>query len=175
MSLSLKHIFSTKDSNWSFMIACLEDAFPEDERRSSLDMIRLLSNSPISYHVILKDALPVGVFNTWDLLLFRYIEHFAIIPSLRGKGLGQQILYNYVHQVNPPVILEVELPNTLLNQRRVEFYKKTGFALCEREYVQPPYDRTKKPVSLKLMEYGNQLLPERFDEVVDLLRRTVYM
>ncbi len=174
MNLNLNSIHSVSDPVWSFVTACLEEAFPDDERRTFESLASLLNCPEITCHVIVLDDNPIGVFNTWDLSLFRYIEHFAIVPSLRGKGFGKRVLHEYVQQVSPPIILEVEPPISSIAQRRIQFYENEQFVLCPNTYCQPAYDSCKKPVALKLMEYGNRLLPDRFDEVVDLLYQKVY-
>jgi len=174
MNLKLNPIRSLSDPAWLFVTACIEEAFPIDERRSSESLAALLNYSEMVCHVIVLDDHPIGVFNTWDLSLFRYIEHFAIVPALRGKGFGKRVLHDYVRQVTPPVILEVEPPVSTIAQRRIQFYENEDFVLCPNTYYQPAYDAYKKPVALKLMEYGNRLLPDRFDQVVDLLHQKVY-
>ena len=174
MNLKLNSIQSPSDPVWFFVTACLEEAFPVAERRSSESLAALFNHSEMTCQVILLDDTPIGVFNTWDLSLFRYIEHFTIVPSLRGKGFGKRVLHDYVRQVPPPVILEVEPPISTIAQRRIQFYENEEFVLCPNAYCQPAYDACKKQVTLQLMEYGNRLLPDRFDQVVDLLYQKVY-
>jgi GNAT superfamily N-acetyltransferase len=174
MNLKLNPIHSLSDPVWYFMTACLEEAFPVAERRSSESLAALLNHSEMTCNVIVLDDHPIGILNTWDLSLFRYIEHFAIVPSQRGKGFGKWMLHDYIHEVTPPVILEVEPPDSSIAQRRIQFYENEGFVLCSNVYCQPAYDTCKKTVALKLMEYGNCLLPDRFDQVVDLLYQKVY-
>lgn len=174
MRLELSSIHSISDTFWLFMLDCLEETFPINERRSPTSLAMLLSRSEINFQVILSNNQPIGVFNTWNLSLFRYIEHFAIVPYLRGNGFGQRLLHDYVHQSTTPVIIEVEPPVSFLAQRRIQFYENEGFVLCSNAYCQPAYDVGKKPVTLNLMEFGHQLLPERFDQVVDLLHQKVY-
>jgi GNAT superfamily N-acetyltransferase len=174
MNLKLNPIRSLSDPEWSFLNACLEESFPVDERRSSESLAALLNHSEMVCHVIELDDNPIGVFNTWNLSLFLYIEYFAIVPSFRGKGFGKRVLHDYVTQVTPPVILEVEHPDSSINERRIQFYENEKFVLCPNPYYQPAYNACKKPVALKLMEYGNRLLPDRFNQVVDLLYQKVY-
>jgi GNAT superfamily N-acetyltransferase len=174
MNLNLISVSSVSDPNWLFLISCLEEAFPVNERSSSASLASLLNLTEMKCHLIVLDNDPIGIFNTWNLSLFRYIEYLAIVPSMRGKGFGKRVLHDFVHQTISPVILEVEPPVSYTAQRRIRFYEHEGFVLCPDAYCQPAYDADRSPLLLQLMEYGNQLLPDHFDQVVDLLYQKVY-
>jgi GNAT superfamily N-acetyltransferase len=174
MDFKLLSVSSVSDPYWLFLTSCLEETFPVNERRSSASLASLLNRAEMKCHLIVLDNDPIGIFNTWNLSLFRYIEHFAIVPSLRGKGFGKCVLHDFVQQAISPVILEVEPPVSSTAQRRIQFYEHEGFVLCPKAYCQPAYDADRSPLKLQLMEYGNQLLPDHFDQVVDLLYQKVY-
>ena len=73
-----------------------------------------------------------------------------------------------------PFVLEVELPDTDIARRRIAFYERIGFVLCEKHYLQPPYNEGFPAVPLRLMEYGGQLTKTDFDQVAHTLHRVVY-
>ena len=71
-----------------------------------------------------------------------------------------------------PIVLEVEPPTTETARRRIAFYERNGFSLCERAYVQPPYRPWEETegLTLLLMTTAPDFLEEHFDEV----RATIY-
>jgi|YelNatPaOPRAMG01_1025707.scaffolds.fasta_scaffold01574_19 GNAT superfamily N-acetyltransferase len=176
MDLSFRVICSTDDLLWSFMINCLEEAFPGNERRSPQQMAFLLDEPAFSASILMLDGSPVGIFNVWHLDSFHYIEHFAIIPSFREMGIGTTALHQFISRVDTNVIIEVEKPTSTLNKRRIAFYERNGFFLCPVEYVQPPYDRGKEAVPLHLMMYGVASAPTASDgeKIKQLLYERVY-
>ncbi len=59
-------------------------------------------------------------------------------------------------QAPRPIILEVELPTTILSERRVGFYQRLGFRLWENvQYQQPAYHNDGNAIPMKLMSYGD--------------------
>ena len=95
-----------------------------------------------------------------------YVEHFATVPEVRGKGIGSEVLGLLAQQYTVPLVLEVELPVEELAQRRVGFYRRNGFVLWENSpYVQPPYQKECQPIALHLMVRG-----EGLDEAADFER-----
>lgn len=154
MNSSFQVIHSVEDSLWPFMMSCLEEAFPLNERRSDQQMVLLLNEPSFSPYVLMVDNSAVGILNVWHLELFDYIEHFAMIPSMRGKGVGSFMLRQFLQQVDSRVVIEVEKPTSEQNKRRISFYEQHGFSLCPVDYVQPPYDQKKEAVPLLLMMFG---------------------
>lgn len=116
----------------------------------------------------------VGLFGVWQLAGFRFIEHFAVSPQARGKGVGKIILEEVIHAWAQPILLEVEPPFSETNQRRIAFYERAGFCLNLLEYHQPPYSRDKPWVPLHLMSLPAVLSDTAFGQVREQLYRVVY-
>lgn len=74
--------------------------------------------------------------NSWDFGDFVFVEHFAVADIMRGKGFGSEILKNFCRDVQRPVVLEVELPNTAEAIRRI-VYERHGFNVVSQTYMQP--------------------------------------
>ena len=115
-----------------------------------------------------------GFITWWDFGDFVYGEHFAMLPECRGAGIGGEVIDRVVADAGKPVVLEVELPTNDTARRRIGFYERHGFTLCDAEYVQPPYDAGGEGVPMRLMSHGMPLDAETFERVRDTLYAEVY-
>ena len=152
------------------------DSFPEDERRDTTEWVRLsFTPRPFSNFIILCDAHPAGFITAWDMGSFAYVEHFAVDVARRSSGIGGAALDGFCLRAAGPVVLEVELPTAgATAARRIEFYKRHGFQLCEKRYMQPPYRPGGRSVELKLMWRGDLDMEGGYDDVVRRIHRNVY-
>lgn len=167
-------VVSSEHPHWHFLVSCYLEAFPADERRPLPDLETLLQRSDFWCNILLKADEPVGLFLSWELSGFRYIEHFAIAHAFRGQIIGKTALNKYLGMSNLPVVLEVEPPECEINSRRIRFYEREGFELCKQQFIQPPYAPGQNSVELRLMEWGGTLLKQNFEQVKNELYRTVY-
>ena len=79
-----------------------------------------------------------GILLYWEGPGFRYVEHFAIAPELRGGGVGARALAELCGQ-GIPVILEIDPPVDEISVRRQHFYERCGFSKNPFPHVHPPY------------------------------------
>lgn len=151
-----------------------EDSFPPDERREWFEINELIQYPNfIFYRIFINDEL-IGLISVWNLTHFVFIEHFAIHKKLRGKSLGTQVINQIIAETNKTVIVEVEEPFSGTAQRRIVFYERLGFVVCNGIYYQPPYSAEKNKVKMLLMSYPNLLTTIEFTEVKSLIYRIVY-
>jgi ribosomal protein S18 acetylase RimI-like enzyme len=167
-------VTSSEHPHWHFLVNCYLEAFSADERRPLPDLEALMQRPDFWCNVLLKADEPVGLFLSWELSGFRYIEHFAIAHAFRGQIIGKTALNKYLKTSNFPVVLEVEPPVSEINSRRIRFYEREGFELCKQQFIQPPYALGQNSVELRLMEWGGDLLKQNFEQVKNELYRTVY-
>lgn len=130
-------------------------SFPPQERRLWEDIEQLLSQhgSPFNLLVIVSNGVFAGFISWWNLNKFYYIEHFAVIESMRSCGVGTDALKQFIASTSMPIVLEVELPDSSeMAQRRIKFYQRNGFTPHPNfQYIQPPYSLNLPPVPLMLM------------------------
>lgn len=155
----------------------LETAFPQIERRPTEKWKALITDEP-AFHAlaILERGVFCGLLSYWDLGSFLYIEHFAICENKRNGGYGKKALeaFLYEHQ-HMNIVLEVELPENDLAQRRIKFYERNGFNLIEeKDYLQPPYDPTYDYIPLKLMATQGKTCRTYYDEIVEKIHQKAY-
>ena len=115
-----------------------------------------------------------GFITWWDFGGFVYGEHFAMLPECRGAGIGGEVIGRFVADAGKPVVLEVELPTNDMARRRIGFYERHGFAVCDADYAQPPYDAGGECVPMRLMSHGMSLDAEEFERVRSILYAEVY-
>lgn len=128
-------------------------SFPEDERRPIDNLREKISSGEITLYLVVDEKeSPIGFITFWNFDKFRYAEHFAIDPGVRGSGFGAQALHLFLESDGNPVILEVEPAGSTPDaDRRISFYNRNGLEIVDRTYVQPPYSVNLPSVPLFLM------------------------
>ncbi|WP_255897541.1 GNAT family N-acetyltransferase [Rufibacter sediminis] len=149
-------------------------AFPPEERRSIMQQEALLTNKVYQFLSIRKDESLAGILGVWQFPAFTFLEHFAISPDKREKGLGREVIAMLQEISNPPLVLEVEFPHTPEATRRIAFYERAGFHLNSFAYSQPPYASGKPWVPLHLMSWPERLEARQFEEIKGRLYAKVY-
>ena len=155
----------------------LESAFPPIEHRPTPQWIELTKGHPIFHaKAIVENTKFSGLLTYWDFGDFLYIEHFAILPTLRNGGYGKRALQTFLYEnQHMNIVLEVEMPDNDLARRRIGFYERNGFCLIEEcDYLQPPYDPSFESLSLKLMGTQGNITRNHYDEIVNKIHREVY-
>lgn len=173
--IRLQPISTSDVQHYQFMEDLLIAAFPPEEYRELKDL-REYTNRIGNFHnnIIFDDNTPVGFITYWDFDHFYYVEHFAINPTLRNSGYGKKVLDFLCKELNLPIVLEVEMPLEEMAQRRINFYKRQGFVLWEKEYQQPPYKNGDPFLPMYLMVYSSLQCKQDFDTVKKKIHKEVY-
>ena len=155
-------------------------SFPVEERRPWEDIVARIDRGDriFNFYVLKHKNETVGFATLWNLPMALYCEHFAILPSLRGAGLGAEAvkeMIGFASRTDPakPLVLEVELPETSTEaERRGRFYERCGLTAHEDfPYWQPPYRQDLPEVPMMLMSSGE--IPDRTAFVL-ILHTVVY-
>lgn len=152
----------------------LQSSFPKDERRGYEAQKQLLKHPDYSIYVWERYGKICAFISVWEIDGFALVEHFAVDESCRNCGLGSKMLCKLKETLGVRICLEVELPETDLACRRIEFYKRNGFYYNEYEYEQPAYSEETNPVSLRLMTTAAPLAEDEFINVKKQIYKTVY-
>ena len=134
-----------------------EDAFPFEERRDLNEQTCVLKNNNYHFDIVIDKDQFMGFILWWDFKTFRYIDHFATCVQQRNKGIGKLILNKFINNNGKPILLEVELPTSNINQRRIKFYERIGFNINQHYYEVPSSIINQSPLPLLLMSYPNQI------------------
>lgn len=127
-----------------------EASFPANERRTRADQLLAMHDAAYEPLVAVEQGQLLADVFLWSTPEFVYLEHFAVCPQLRGKGLGGALLEQLTQQ-DRPLILEIEPPENDICRRRKAFYERHG--LCEQPYahVQLPFQGGGPTLPLILM------------------------
>ena len=147
--MTLSRITSADDSRPNRLIPLYEESFPESERRKIGQLKRMIENhTPMYFNAIECDGELSGMFVYWDMGDFYYLEHL--------KGLR---------------LLEVEPTEDEMTTRRVNYYRRNGYKVLDKTYVQPSYHAMENACPLWIM--GNEDSP-RLSEQVERIKEEVY-
>ncbi|WP_236570637.1 GNAT family N-acetyltransferase [Paenibacillus sp. An7] len=165
----------TQQEKFDQVFDLMKASFPESEYRDYKNQRKLLSDP--RYQLLTeenKQGEVIAFLAGWEFADFRYVENIAVSPSIRGGGIGKQLMNRFMRQSTFPIVLEVEDPKSDLQRRRVRFYERLGFRLGEYKYVQPPLREEIPGLPLRIMSYPEKLTASQFEQVKDVLYREVY-
>ncbi len=174
---------NTQHPHYSFVEELLHLSFPVEERRDDEGQRRNTDENDRFYCYLLtdkgedKDSAEelIGLITVWKLDGFYYAEHLATSPTVRNRGYGRRIMEELKALLSDaPIILEVERPEDEMSRRRIGFYQRCGFKLCEQDYYQPPYRAGGKRLPLYLMFAGVDEIDSRYPQVRNEIYRNVY-
>lgn len=134
----------------------MEDSFPLCERREFQEAKAVLKARDYNLFHIEDDGKRVGFISVWALDGFFFIEHFAVYPDFRNKGLGATALELAKKQFKS-LVLEVEPPISDFAIRRLAFYERNGFYQNHFDYFQPAYRKGEKDVKLVILSFPEKL------------------
>lgn len=173
--ITLKRITTADRELYTFLERLMTGSFPSDEYRDLDELRDFTDHRPHFYNnVVLNDGTPVGLLSYWDFDDFYYAEHFAIDPTQRNGGYGKAVLQHLCKSLDKPIVLEVEIPEGEMAQRRIGFYQRNGFVLWDNKYRQPPYKPGDSYLPMRLMAYGPLDSRKDYNRVVQRIYRDVY-
>ena len=164
-----------REDEFDSTYAIMEAGFPADEYRPYHEQRALLDDPRYTVYVHHADNGDVDAFlAVWQFEHFAFLEHFAVSPTARNCGLGSRLLAALSHLLGGCICLEVELPDTPIAVRRIEFYRRAGFFYHEYPYVQPPISKGRRPVPLRLMTQNGDGIACAPQTIKTVLYREVY-
>jgi ribosomal protein S18 acetylase RimI-like enzyme len=150
-------------------------SFPPAEFRTYEEELALFSHSDYQVIVIEKNSVIYAFIAEWIFGDVHFIEHFAILPEHRGKGLGTKIIREYLKHIKSAVVIEVEANDTKNAKRRIAFYERLGFIQSNIEYMQPLLRKKSPDVLLRLMHYPADITDDALHEIKQKIFQTVYI
>ena len=102
------------------------------------------------------------------------MEHFAISPEKRNGGFGGFVLDSFLNQIQKNAVLEVEVPEDTLTQRRVAFYERHGFYFNPYPYLQPPMREGQSTLPLRLMTRPTKIDVDTYERYRLCIHQKVY-
>lgn len=165
------------NTDFEEIYSLLSASFPADELRGKDAFLRLSGNALFRAYTERENGETgriIGFIGAWELEDLFFIEYFAVDPTLRGRGIGSQMLRELTDR-HGRLCLEVEPPETGdMAKRRIGFYLRNGFCLNAYHYIQPAYSAEKKPLRMLMMTSPAAVCAETFREYRALLYKNVY-
>ena len=152
--------------------ALYEGSFPLHEQRTRPAQAARLSHPEYRFTLLWEGGRLLGILLYWEGPGFRYVEHFAIAPELRGQGTGAQVLAELLGQ-SVPVILEIDPPVDEVSIRRKYFYERCGFTENPFPHIHPPYRKNFQGHPLVVLSAPEALSREGYDRFARYLQNTV--
>lgn len=165
---------NSSDNYFSEAWKLYEDSFLIEERRLLEVQIQVMKNPNYHFDILIEDEQLLGFIFWWDLETYRYIDHFATSEKQRNKGFGKLILENFIAATDKPILLEVELPNSSIDQRRIKFYERTGFKLNQHHYEVPASSDDESPFQLLVMTYPDFVSSEDVEQFVKICHPIIF-
>lgn len=162
-------------SHFEEVFKLMEKSFPKNEYRAKENQKKLLKNPMYKLDIKTDESgKTIAFIASWNFPKFIFIEHLAVDPSCRGKGMGSKIMKDFINNSKKPIVLEIEIPNDEISIKRKNFYEKLGFKLNNHEYYQLPLRKGDKPMKLNLMSYPNEIPDETFEIIENIIQSYVY-
>lgn len=155
--MQLIRLGDTTEKHFDDAWVLYEHSFPKDERRPIESQAKIMGHENYHFEVFIKDGEFLGLLFWWGFDELRYLEHFATMPVLRGKGVGKKILDDFMIMDARPILLEVEMPEDEISMRRIKFYERAGFILHPDIYNPPSFHPNDPPPDLHLMSYPDPI------------------
>lgn len=151
-----------------------ENAFPLEERRLLDAQASVMKKPNYHFNIMIDEKQLIGFLLWWDFETYRYIDHFATSELLRNKGFGKLILQKFMDSNDKLIVLEVDLPNSTINQRRIKFYERIGFKLNQHYYEVPPVKEGQSPLQLMLMSYPTLLSAKDIEQFIKICHPIIF-
>lgn len=136
--MHLKRLTHREDPLFEAVFSLYETSFPLHEQRPRPAQEAVLGEADYHCAALLDEARFVGLVFYWEKEPLIYIEHFAILPALRGKNYGSRAL-ELLGEGGNTLILEIDPPVDEVSQKRQHFYERLGFLPHDFAHVHPPY------------------------------------
>ncbi len=172
-------IFSTEnrisESEFEEFYSLMKLSFPKSERRTKAAFKKLCNGEERYkiYALFSKNHL-CAFLTVWEFENFTFGDHFAVLPTLRGGGIGSKMLASLKENCTLPFIIEVELPEDEMARRRIGFYERSGLVLCDFDYMLPAMQKGCESLPMRIMAYPAPLSEKEFEPIKNQIYKTVY-
>lgn len=167
-----------KDKGNNYMPQLLDlyvTSFPSVERRDLKILEEMIAgNDKMTFNAIVEEGVLCGLFVYWNFESFWYGEHLAIFPEMRNRKIGEKVLEHLKEQIKQPQILEVEPIADEMSERRINFYRRNGFEIVDKSYVQPAYNANPNDsLPMWIMSRG-EMSAEALQNAIRTIKQEVY-
>lgn len=170
--MEFHRLTSPNDEKLDMATALYRGSFPPHEQRTASAQKAAINHGDYHFDLIYEGTLFIGLLLYWQTSAFIYVEHFCIVPELRGKKYGQRALA-HLSQKGLPVILEIDPPADEISIRRKAFYIRAGYIPNPFPHIHPPYHPENKGHALEVMSYPQELSSKEYEQFRSYLENVV--
>lgn len=157
---------------WESVWTLYEESFPVAERRKMGDHLRACGDDRFFPLSAWEGGELIGLMFFWEWDSYRYLEHLAVNPTLRGHGYGSQLL-RHLRDSAHTIILEIDPLSNELSVRRLQFYERSGYTLTPYRFVHLPYRLDANAQELLILSYPRMITKEQHNNFQRFLNEEV--
>lgn len=157
---------------WNMVWKLYEDSFPLAERRKEVDHIKAYEDDRFYPLSAWEGNELIGLMFFWEWDSYRYLEHLAVSPTLRGHGYGSQLL-RHLRDSEHTIILEIDPLSDDLSVRRLQFYECAGYTLTPYRFVHLPYRLDGKDQELLILSYPKMITKDQHKDFLRFVNEDV--
>ncbi|MDD2590995.1 MAG: GNAT family N-acetyltransferase [Fermentimonas sp.] len=157
---------------WNRVWDLYEKSFPVAERRKINDHLRACADERFFPLSIWEGQQLIGLMFFWEWDTYRYLEHLAVNPEIRGHGYGSQLL-RYLCDSEHTIILEIDPLDDELSVRRLQFYERSGYTLTPFRFVHLPYRIDGQEQELLILSYPKMISKDQHKDFLKFVNEVV--
>lgn len=161
-----------EQERWKSVWQLYEESFPIAERRKLEDQLLASTDERFFPLSAWEGDRLTGLLFFWEWKEYRYLEHLAVVPALRGQGFGSEML-RFLRDSDHTIILEIDPLVNELSVRRLQFYERSGFTLTPYRFVHLPYRLEAEPQELLILSYPRMITREAHQDFLRFVNEEV--
>lgn len=176
--ITLTEITNRADVDYQTIETLYLESFPAQERLP-FEVLHLGARPSGIYYKLEKvmiDDRCVGLMSSVESSSFILLFYIATLPTVRGGGIGVQLLEALKLRCSTerPLIAEVEYVTDDITRRRVGFYERNDLTIQPYNYTMPDQTNPNQSVALHIMAWPTELTPSQFEAINESLLHQVY-
>ena len=157
---------------WNKVWDLYEKSFPVAEIRKKDDHLRACSDERFFPLSAWEGQQLIGLMFFWEWDSYRYLEHLAVNPDLRGNGYGSQLV-RYLRNSDHTIILEIDPLVNELSVRRLQFYERASYTLTPYRFVHLPYRIDGQEQELLILSYPEMISKAQHNDFLRFVNEVV--
>lgn len=160
-----------KSENLADFAAIYKEAFPKAERKD----LNMLMQGPAENRLYSLEGQNCAMLSLYPFKqnTGAIVEYLAVAPSMRSRGIGRTVMEQLKEEFQS-LVLEVEVPENPVSQRRLGFYKRLGFTVQSKDYWMPDLAQGGERVPLWLLRWPEALPASENYRIHKNVHQTLY-
>lgn len=173
--MELINIIPSDSKLWEQAWRLYTESFPEHERRRISSHVRAVEDPDFHTEVAIENGNLLAILFYWTTGSgMVYIEHIAVNPQMRGRGIGSDILCDFMARNRKrTVLLEIDPPVDITSEQRLAFYERSGFRNTGFVFNHPSYQKNGLCHDLLVLAHTSDISGEEYARFVEFLQNKV--